>query len=203
MTALLHKVYNLLVTYGPLGVFLLSIIDSMGVPLPAAMDALVLGVAVGSTRDPSHAYITALLAVVGSAGGNIFLFHAAQQGGRLFRRAEPQPGKRQRFREWFRRYGLVTVFVPAATPIIPIPLKVFVISAGATHTPFLKFLAVILVARSIRYFGLAYLGLHLGGGAEGFLRRHGWTLAGAALAAAVAVYLVVRHYARRRDSTMN
>jgi membrane protein YqaA with SNARE-associated domain len=203
MTALLHKLYNLLVAYGPPGVFLLSIVDSMGVPLPAAMDALVLGVAVGSTRDPSHAYITALLAVAGSVGGNIVLFHAAQQGGRLFRRAEPPPGKRQRFREWFLRYGLATVFVPAATPIIPLPLKVFVISAGAMHTPFLKFLAVILVARGIRYFGLAYLGLHFGAGAEGFLRRHGWTLAGVAVAITAAVYLGVRYYARRRDSTMN
>lgn len=199
----LRNLYNLLVAYGPLGVFVLSIIDSMGVPLPAAMDALVLGVAVGSTRNPSHAYFTALLAVLGSAGGNIFLFHAAQQGGRLFRRSEPQPGKRQRFRPWFNRYGLLTVFVPAVTPIIPVPLKVFVISAGAMHTPFWKFLAVILVARTIRYFGLAYLGLQLGAGAEGFLRHHIWILAAAVLVLAGGVFLAVRYYDARRNSTIN
>lgn len=199
MTALLHSIYDLLVAYGPVGVFLLSIIDSMGVPLPAAMDALVLGVAAGSSHEPSHAYFTAFLAVLGSAGGNIFLFHAARQGGRLLRKEEPQPGKRQRFREWFRRYGLVTVFVPAATPIVPLPLKVFAISAGALRTPFVKFLGVILAARVIRYFGLAYLGLQLGKDAEGFLRRNGWTLAGAALVLAAAVWLAVRHYGARRN----
>ena len=78
--------------------FLLSIIDSMGVPLPAAMDALVLGVAAGSAHEPSHAYLTAFLAVLGSVGGNVFLFQAARHGGRLLRSPEPQPGKRQRFR---------------------------------------------------------------------------------------------------------
>jgi membrane protein YqaA with SNARE-associated domain len=167
------------------------------------MDALVLGAAVGSTHNPSHAYFTALLAVVGSAGGNIFLFHAAQQGGRLMRRSEPQPGKRQRFREWFNRYGLITVFIPAVVPIIPVPLKVFVISAGAMHTPFVKFLAVIVVARAIRYFGLAYLGLQLGSGAEGFLRQHIWILAIVAVLLAAAVYAGVRYYHQRQNSTMN
>jgi membrane protein DedA with SNARE-associated domain len=202
MTALLHKVYNLLVAYGPVGVFLLSIIDSMGVPLPAAMDALVLTVAAGSTRAPSHAYFTALLAVLGSTGGNIFLFHAAQQGGRLFRRQE-QPRKPQRFRRWFQRYGLATVFVPAVVPIVPLPLKVFVISAGALHTPFLKFVVVILVARAIRYFGLAYLGLLLGSSAEGFLRQHGWFLGAALLVVMAGAYLGVRYYGNRQDSTMS
>jgi membrane protein YqaA with SNARE-associated domain len=200
MTTLLHRLYDLLVAFGPVGVFLLSIIDSMGVPLPAAMDALVLGVAAGSVNEPSHAYLTAFVAVLGSAGGNIFLFHAARQGGRFFRQPEPQPGKRRRFREWFGRYGLVTVFVPAVTPIVPLPLKVFAISAGALRTSFVKFVGVILTARVIRYFGLAYLGLQLGADAEGFLRRNGWTFAGTAVLAAAAIYLAVRYYGGRRSA---
>ncbi len=202
MTALLHKIYNLLVAYGPVGVFALSIIDSMGIPLPAAMDALVIGVAVGSVAEPSRAYFTALVAVLGSVGGNVFLFHAARQGGRFFRRGEPDPGKRQRFREWFHRDGLITVFVPAATPIVPLPLKVFVISAGALRTPFVRFLGVIVAARSIRYFGLAYLGLQFGKDTEGMLRRNGWTLAGALLVLVAGLYLGLRYYTRRRTSTM-
>lgn len=203
MAALLHKLYDLLVAYGPMGVLLLSVIDSMGVPLPAAMDALVLGVAVGSAQNPGHAYLTALLAVVGSVAGNIFLFHAAKQGGRFFRRGEPQPGARRRFREWFHRDGLVTVFVPAVTPIVPLPLKVFVISAGALHTPFIRFLAVIVAARLLRYFFLAYLGLALGAEAEGFLRNHAWTIGAAALLFVSGAYLAIRYYLRRQNSTIN
>jgi len=61
-------------------------------------------------------------------------------------------------------------------PFIPLPLKVFVISAGALRTPFARFLAVILVARVIRFFGEAWLGLQLGRDAQGFLIRNGLTI---------------------------
>jgi membrane protein DedA with SNARE-associated domain len=207
MKLVLHHIYGLLVAYGPLGVFVLSIVDSMGVPLPAAMDALVLGVAVGSVGNPMHAYATAVLAVLGSTGGNVFLFHAAQQGGKLFRR-EGSPKRRQRFQEWFHRDGLLTVFVPAVTPIVPLPLKVFVISAGALRIRFTRFLAVIVAARSIRYFGLTYLGLQFGAGAETVLRRHGYALAGALGVILGAFYLSIRYYRNRREvkgqtATMN
>ena len=78
------------------------------------------------------------------------------------------------------------------TPVVPLPLKVFVISAGALRTSFGRFLAVILVARVIRYFGLAYLGIQLGMDAKGFLIRNGWTLTGIALALTFVVYFLIR-----------
>ena len=155
---------TLLVAYGPWGVLLLALIDSMGVPLPAAMDVLVLGVAAGSAHEPSHAYFDGAHGGGGVARSGISsCFRRRATGGRLFRHggaAGPVSGSASS--EWFRRYGLLTVFVPAVTPIVPLPLKVFVISAGALRTSFGKFLAVIVVARVIRYFGLAYLGLQLG-----------------------------------------
>ncbi len=110
----------------------------------------------------------------------------------MFSRSEPAPGERRRFQEWFRRYGLLTVFVPAVVPFVPLPLKVFVISAGALHTPFRRFVVVIFAARVIRYFGMAWLALQLGADAQGFLTRHGWALAGIALALALILYFVIR-----------
>ena len=90
-----------------------------------------------SVHAPSRAYFTAFMALVGSLIGNVILFQGARQGRRLMsRRGRASRGK---FQEWFRRYGLLTVFVPAVVPIVPLPLKVFVISAGAFHTPFGKF----------------------------------------------------------------
>ncbi len=56
----------------------------------------------------------------------------------------PAPDKPQKFRQWFQRYGLVTVFIPAVVPFIPLPLKVFVVSAGVLHTGLAQFLAVML-----------------------------------------------------------
>jgi membrane protein DedA with SNARE-associated domain len=197
MRAVLAKISAFLVAYGLFGVLALSLLDSMGVPIPAAVDLLLLDVAVHSTRTPSHAYLTALMAVVGSLAGNIALFQGVRHGRRLLVRKEPPPAERRRFREWFRRYGLLTVFVPAVVPFVPLPLKVFVISAGAFHTPFGRFVGVILTARIIRYFGMTYLALQLGADAQGFLTRNGWTIVGIALAMALAFYFVMRASERR------
>ena len=203
MRPLLYKVAAALIAYGPIGVLLLSAADSIGIPLPAAVDALVIAIAVDSARlrEPWHAWFTAALATFGSTAGSAILFQAASHGRRLLARAEPPPGKRQRFQEWFRRYGLLTIFLPAVLPI-PLPLKVFVISAGAMHTPFGRFLVVLIAGRVIRYFGLAYLGVKLGQDAQGFLIRNGWTLAGVALAMAYALYLLIRLNDRRRRPAM-
>jgi membrane protein DedA with SNARE-associated domain len=189
---MLRRIASVLIAFGPWGVFILGLIDSMGVPLPAAIDALMLGVAI---ETPQRAYFTALMAVLGSTGGNMILFQLARSGGRRFMKAEPPPGKRQTFQRWFNRYGLLTVFVPAVVPFVPLPLKVFVISAGAMHTPAGKFLAVILVARIVRYFGEAYLGIRLGGGTHGaqfFLRQNAWTIVGVALGIALAAVALIR-----------
>jgi membrane protein YqaA with SNARE-associated domain len=199
MRAALAKISAMLVTYGLFGILALSLLDSMGVPLPAAVDLLLLDVAVHSVRSPARAWLTALMALAGSLTGNIILFQAARHGRRLFGKKDPSPGQRRRFQEWFRRYGLLTVFVPAVVPFVPLPLKVFVISAGAFQTSFSRFIGVILVARLIRYFGMTYLALQLGADAHGFLIRNAWTIVGIALAMALAFYFVMRASERRRQ----
>ena len=196
---MLSKVVAALIAFGPWGVFLLGFIDSLGIPLPATMDALLVLVAV---KAPQRAYFTALMAVLGSAGGSICLFWAVRHGRRLFLKGEPPPGKRQRFERWFDRYGMLTVFIPAVTPVLPLPLKVSVVSAGALKTPFSKFLGVILLARVIRYFGEAYLGIQLGEEAQTFLARHAWTILGIALALAGAAYVLIRMSDRRRETAV-
>lgn len=192
---------DILVAFGPWGIFLLNLIDSLGVPLPAATDVLLIGVAAASARTPGNAYFAALMAVVGSMAGNVGLFMAARQGRRWLSKKPAQPeGSPQRFRAWFCRYGLLTVFVPALVPFVPLPLKVFVISAGAMHTPLGKFFLVILAARVIRYFGEAYLGLQLGEDAQGFLTRNGWFLLGTVTVVVLALYWAIRLYDRRGNS---
>jgi membrane protein DedA with SNARE-associated domain len=161
------------------------------------MDALLVLVAV---KAPQRAYFTALMAVLGTAGGSISLFLAVRHGRRLFLKGEPPPGKRQRFERWFDRYGMLAVFIPAVTPVLPLPLKVFVVSAGALKTPFSKFLVVILLARAIRYFGEAYLGIQLGEDAQTFLARHAWTILGIAVALGGAAYALIRISDRRRET---
>jgi membrane protein YqaA with SNARE-associated domain len=196
---LLAKITAALIEFGPLGVLALGFIDSAGIPVSAGMDALVILIGI---KAPERAYLTALFAVLGSLGGNLALFYAARRGGRRFaerRKATPGSDRGQRFRSWFNRYGLLTVFIPALVPI-PLPLKVFVISAGVLHTPVAHFIAVILAARFIRYFGEAYLAIQLGEDAHDFLTRNAWTMIGIALALFMLLYIVMRINDQRRSA---
>src|SRR5689334_4743281 len=185
----LARLSPILQPYGPWGIFGLALLDSMGVPLPSATDVILLGIGVDAVRAPSRVYFAAFMALLGSLIGNVILFHCARQGRRLVSKPDAEPGK---FQEWFRRYGLLTVFVPAVVPFVPLPLKVFVISAGALRTPFGKFMVVITVARVIRFFGLAYIALQLGVDARGFFLRNGWLLVGIAIGVALLLYLAMR-----------
>ncbi len=197
----MHRFTTALISFGPWGVLVLSLLDSVGIPIPAAVDFLLITIAVDSVKmhAPGHAYFAALMAVLGSVAGNLILFSAARHGRRLFGGSEPSSGKGRRFQQWFRRYGMLCVFVPAVTPVVPLPLKVFVISAGALHTSTGRFLAIIVIARVIRYFGEAWLGVQLGTDAKGFLIRHGWAIAGAALAISFALFFAIRWSDRMRQ----
>jgi membrane protein YqaA with SNARE-associated domain len=192
---LLKSIGDALIAFGPVGLFVIGLLDSLGVPLVGGVDALMIYLAV---KTPNMAYIAATTATAGSILGNLLLFRTARYGVRRFARNEVPDGKRQKFRIWFQRYGLLTVFIPAVTPFVPLPLKVFVISAGAMHTPLSRFLAVVLLARVIRYFGEAYLGIRLGEDAHGFLLHNGWSIAGIAVAMVLVLVGLIRWRDRRR-----
>jgi membrane protein YqaA with SNARE-associated domain len=192
---LLKSIGDALIAFGPLGVFVIGLLDSLGVPLVGGVDALVIYL---SVKTPHVAYLAATTATLGSLLGNLLLFRGARYGVRRFASEEAPEGKRQKFRLWFQRYGLLTVFIPAVTPFVPLPLKVFVISAGAMHTPVGRFLGVIVFARVIRYYGEAYLGIRLGEDAHGFLTRNGWNIAGIAVATALVMVGLIRWFDRRR-----
>jgi membrane protein YqaA with SNARE-associated domain len=183
---LLRNITNFLVAVGPWGLLLLAFLDSAGIPIPNGLDAYLIFL---SAKDPGSAYWYATISVAGSTIGNIALFFAARRGGRRFMECT-EPGRGERFRRWFQRFGLVTVFVPALMPI-PMPLKFFVISAGALRTPLLPFLAVIVLARILRYFGEAWLGIRLGHESTSFLKHHVWDFVIAAIALFVLLYLLV------------
>lgn len=164
----MRSLANLLVSWGPLGVLLLAVLDSAGIPLPAGVEALILVVA---TLDPPRAYTAAGLATVGSLAGNLFLYYLARKGGERFLDKHTSSGRSAKLRGWFQRYGLVTVFVPAILPV-PLPLKVFVLCAGGMGVKPGTFALVVTAARVPRYFGLAWLGSKLGNHSSAWLQAH-------------------------------
>ena len=193
--AWLKTIVDALIAIGPVALFIIGFLDSIGVPLVGGVDTLLLGVAY---KTPHLAYLAATSATAGSIAGNLVLFRAARYGGSKFARESVPGGKRARFQRWFHRYGLLTVFIPAVTPFVPLPLKVFVVSCGAMHTPLRRFLSVVLLARVIRYFGEAYLGIRLGQDAGGFLKHNVWNIVGVFLALALLLVALIKWQDRRR-----
>lgn len=180
---------------GPAGVLILAILDCAGIPVVGGVDALVIFV---SITNPSSAYPAAGMAVLGSLIGSLFLFIVARKGGEAYLDKYTSTPKGAQLKQWFLEYGLLTIFVPAAVPIIPMPLKVFILSAGALGVSPVVFTVVLLVARLIRYYSIAYLSLRLGSQTLPYLRHHIWQLLLIAVGLFVSLYLLIRFVDRRR-----
>lgn len=190
-----NKLTAFLVGLGSWSILLVAFIDSAGIPLTVGLDLLVVLL---SAKEPEWAAWWAALAVVGSSGGNLLLFQASVKGGRkLLKDAPPEGSRQKRFREWFHRYGLVTVFIPALTPI-PLPMKVFVICAGMFGVRQIEFLGVILLARTLRYGGEAYLGVQMGENSKAYIDGHWKQLTGGAVALTLCLFLLIYWSGERR-----
>lgn len=158
------------------------------------VDALIILIAV---VDQSQAYWAAAAAVAGSLVGCLALFLVARKGGEAYLQRRTVSPREARFRAWFHEYGLLTVFVPAFVPI-PLPLKIFIVSAGALEESPVTFITVLVAARIPRYFFLAWLGVRLGKETGPYLRHHIWQLALLAAGLFGILYLVIRLLHRRR-----
>lgn len=154
-----EKLKVLLLSWGPPGLFLITLIDGAGLPNPSLPDIMLLLYAAAA---PEKAYLGASFAVAGSLVGSYIFYRIARKGGEVLLRKHTEGPRGQRFRHWFNRYGLVTVFVPALVPIPILPMKVFVLCAGAMRISPAAFLATLAAGRIPRYLGMAYLGKQLG-----------------------------------------
>jgi len=161
------------------------------------VDAVIVLLAVVSR---SQAYLAALTAILGSLVGSLILFLIARKGGEEYHRRHTSSSRGSRLRAWFHEYGLLTVFVPAFVPIIPLPLKIFIISAGALEESAVTFSVVLLAARIPRYLFLAWLGTRLGNNTLPYLQQHIGELILLAGALFVVLYATVRIIHDRRVS---
>jgi membrane protein YqaA with SNARE-associated domain len=178
---------------------LLAILDSGGIPVVGGVDALVVTVA---ALDHSEAYLAAAAAIVGSVIGSLGLFYIARKGGEAYLARHTSSGRGAKFRAWFLEYGLLTVFVPAFVPVIPLPVKVFILSAGALGVRPATFALVMTAARVPRYLFLAWLGTRLGKETIPYLRQHIWELIALAVGLFVVLYIVVTIVHKRRSASL-
>ncbi len=164
------------------------------------VDLLLITVAMST---PKYAYLAAVYAIAGSLAGSLILFGIARKGGEAFLAKNLSTRRGKKLHAWFEQYGLVTVFIPAISPI-PLPMKIPVFCAGALEVHWSYFIGVVLAARAIRYFALAYLGMLYGAQTFQFLRKHILEVGVLALilaAAAVVALKVARRAGSRQHKT--
>lgn len=82
----------------------------------------------------------------------------------------------------FAEHGFLAIL---AIGVIPIPFQIAMLVAGAAKYPLLLFVLAAIIARSIRYFGLALLVVLFGDRALALWRRHSRTTALVAVGAVV------------------
>ncbi len=147
----------LVVTYGYLGVFLVSLIGSAAlfVPLPAFL----IVISAGATLDPFWVGIVAGLgAGLGETIGYLAGIGIVKGGKKLIKRKLSAKEKHwiNLVKDWFNKgWGPLAIFVFAATPL---PDKILGLVCGAIRYDWKKFLLATLAGKILLHLVLAYIG---------------------------------------------
>jgi membrane protein YqaA with SNARE-associated domain len=199
LVKLLHKfsgalaqLSQYLVTFGAAGLFVIALLDSVAVPLPGGVDAVMLLL---SAARPGWFPIYAAGATIGSTVGCVILFYGARRAGnRALARFSAQ--KQARVRDLLERYDVLAVLVASLLPP-PFPLKLFVITSGVCRMNVVRFAAAIAVGRAFRFMLEGYLAARYGAHAKELLARY-YPYVGLGLAALLVIGYVARNLLKNR-----
>ena len=151
-----------------LGLFGIAFFDSSLLSLPEINDALLLYF---GARFPERAFYYALMTMLGSVTGASLLYGLARWQGFSFLEKRFPKGRIQSVFELVGRYGAFAVLLPSILPP-PFPFKIFVLSSGALGLSVPRFVAAMVVGRTLRYFGEAWLAVRYGDEALGYLHAN-------------------------------
>ena len=195
LTKTLNRVSEVLITFGPFGLFVVAFLDSSFVPLPSSADALMLLL---TTAHPRWMPLYAAVATAGSATGCLILYYVSRRAGKraLARFSEK---KQKRVKSWIDRYDVLSVLVASLLPP-PFPFKLFVVSAGVFHFSVTRFLIAIIVGRGFRFLLEGYFAIRYGAQAKAVLAQY-YPWIGLGLAVALVAVFLIRAMVKRRSPT--
>ena len=182
---------NQLLALGIPGLFLISFLDSAGVPLPGGVDLVLMLL---SWQRPSFFIPMALVAALGSTVGCLVLYRIARTGGDAMMSRFPAD-KQEWVKEKVRRSDTLAILVAMLGPP-PFPTKLFILVAGVVRMDWRRFVVAVFVGRLVRFLGEAYLAVKLGDRAADTLKDHYPSIA-VSLAAAVVLFLLLRRFVGR------
>jgi membrane protein YqaA with SNARE-associated domain len=154
-----HTFVHLLVSFGILGIFLVSIVDSSFVPLPVPGVTDIMLVLFAAQK--TNWLLLVALATAGSALGGYLSYQVGQSGGMAFLERHVPPRIFKSVCKWMQSHAILAVALPALLPP-PMPLSPFVLAAGVLKMSRTKFLTTFTISRAIRHGIAAGLGIHYG-----------------------------------------
>ncbi|MCI0339167.1 MAG: VTT domain-containing protein [Acidobacteria bacterium] len=126
---------------------LVGALDSSLLSLPEVNDYITVA---RIANNPSEVYYFPLFPAIGSVIGCLVLYRIARRGEQFITKRF-HPKQLDRVKALYRRWGLFALVIPAILPP-PMPFKIFVVTAGALGYPMGRFAAVIMLARTARYY---------------------------------------------------
>jgi membrane protein YqaA with SNARE-associated domain len=191
ITGALGQVSQYLISLGPFGLFAIAFLDSVMVPMPGGVDAVLLLLA---AARPSWMLIYVAAATIGSTIGCVALYRLSQRAGKkaLSKFSE---SKQKRVKDLIDRYDVMSVLVASLLPP-PFPFKLFVVSAGVFRLNLMRFTLAVAGGRTFRYLLLAYLAARYGDQAKDLLTRY-YPAIGITLAVLIVLFFVAKALMRQ------
>ena len=195
ITGALSQFSHYLVSFGPFGLLTIAFLDSLMIPMPGGVDAVLLLLA---ASRPSWMLIYVAAATVGSTLGCLGLYRISQRAGKraLSRFSE---SKQKRVKDLIDRYDVMSVLVASLLPP-PFPFKLFVVTSGVFRLNLLRFTLAVAGGRTFRYLLEGYLAARYGDHAKELLARYYPTI-GIILAVLIVIAFVARSLMKQSRKT--
>jgi len=146
----------------------LSFLETIILPIPIELVLIPL-MAINKQRIWAIATATTLGCLIASIVGYAVGMVLYQSIGMWFIEFMGIEQSYQSFQTFFEQYGFAAIL---AIGILPIPFQVAMITAGLSGYPIMLFVLAALLARGLRYFGLAWLVHRFGNRVELMWKRH-------------------------------
>jgi len=195
ITGALGQVSQYLISLGPFGLFAIAFLDSVMVPMPGGVDAVLLLLA---AARPGWMLIYVAAATIGSTIGCVVLYRLSQRAGKKAL-SKFSASKQKRVKDLIDRYDVMSVLVASLLPP-PFPFKLFVVSAGVFRLNLMRFTLAVAGGRTFRYLLLGFLAARYGDQAKELITRY-YPAIGIALAVLIVVFFIAK--ALMRQSAKN